>query len=73
MDVGEGGGQGKVLLRKVAESGKKYNGLSVPELMKNIAELEKKMFQLAKDLEFEQAASMRDEVEMLRQKLVDIS
>ncbi|WP_158770628.1 excinuclease ABC subunit UvrB [Paraglaciecola sp. L1A13] len=73
MDVGEGGGQGKVLLRKVAESGKKYNGLTVPELMKNIAELEKKMFQLAKDLEFEQAASMRDEVEMLRQKLVDIS
>ncbi|WP_166424848.1 excinuclease ABC subunit UvrB [Paraglaciecola sp. 20A4] len=73
MDVGEGGGQGKVLLRKVAESGKKYNGLSVPELMKNIAELEKQMFQLAKDLEFEQAASMRDEVEILRKKLVEIS
>ena len=41
--------------------------------MKNIAELEKQMFQLAKDLEFEQAASLRDEVELLRQKLVDIS
>ncbi|MDO6841747.1 excinuclease ABC subunit UvrB [Paraglaciecola chathamensis] len=73
MDVGEGSGQGKVMLRKVAESGKKYNGMSAPELMKNIAELEKKMFQMAKDLEFEQAASLRDEVETLRQKLVDMS
>lgn len=73
MDVGEGTGQGKVMLRKVAETGKKYNGMNAPELMKNIAELEKKMFQMAKDLEFEQAASLRDEVETLRQKLVDMS
>jgi len=28
---------------------------------------------MAKDLEFEQAASLRDEVETLRQKLVDMS
>ena len=31
MDVGEGTGQGKVMLRKVAETGKKYNGMSAPD------------------------------------------
>ena len=58
MDVGDGSSDGnKVKLRKVSESGKKYQILSPTEIMAKITELEKRMFQLAKDLEFEQAAS----------------
>lgn len=73
MDVGDGSDNGKVKLRKVAEGGKKYNGLSVRELMTEIGKLEKQMFQLAKDMEFESAAGMRDEIEDLRQQVVKIS
>lgn len=73
MDVGDGSDSGKVKLRKVAEGGKKYNGLNVRELMTQIGILEKQMFQLAKDLEFEKAAAMRDEIENLRQQVVKIS
>ena len=36
-----------------------------------IGRLEKAMFQHARDLEFEQAAKLRDEIEMLRQDLLD--
>lgn len=74
MDVGDGGSDGnKVKLRKVSESGKKYQVLNPAEIMTKISELEKRMFQLAKDLEFEQAASLRDEIEAFRAQLVKVS
>ena len=73
MDVGDGSDDGSVKLRKVAEGGKRYNGLGVKELMTEIGKLEKQMFQLAKDMEFESAAAMRDEIEELRQQVVKIS
>jgi excinuclease ABC subunit B len=74
MDVGDGSSDGnKVKLRKVSESGKKYQILSPTEIMAKITELEKRMFQLAKDLEFEQAASLRDEIEAFRAELVKVS
>ena len=69
MDLGDG----KVKLRKVAESSKNYQSLNLPQLMQKISELEKQMFKFAKELEFEKAASLRDEIEMFRQQLVKLS
>ncbi|MDN4501007.1 excinuclease ABC subunit UvrB [Alteromonadaceae bacterium BrNp21-10] len=73
MDVGDGSGSGGVKLRKISEKGAKYNTFTPAQLMKQIAELEKAMFKHAADLEFEKAASVRDEVENLRTQLVKIA
>ena len=43
------------------------------DLMARIAELEKQMFESARELEFEKAASIRDEVETLRKQVVALS
>jgi excinuclease ABC subunit B len=68
MDVGDSTSTttGGVRLRKVAEAKPIYEGMSSTQLMAKISELEKQMFAHAKNLEFEQAASVRDEVEILR-------
>lgn len=75
MDVGGGDGasDGKVKLRKVAEKTKTYQSMSAVQIMAKIAELEKQMFVLARDLEFEKAASLRDEIEQLRTISVTLS
>ena len=70
MDVGDGDSDSKVKLRLVGESSKKYNTLSTPQLMQKITELEKVMFKAAKDLEFEKAANLRDEIEAYRAQIV---
>ena len=70
MDVGDGSSDSKVKLRLVAESGKKYNALSTPQLLQKITELEKVMFKAAKDLEFEKAANLRDDIEAYRAQIV---
>jgi excinuclease ABC subunit B len=70
MDVGDGSSDSKVKLRLVAESGKKYNTLSTPQLLQKITELEKVMFKAAKDLEFEKAANLRDDIEAYRTQIV---
>ena len=70
MDVGDGNADGKVKLRLVAESGKKYNALSTPQILQKINELEKVMFKAAKELEFEKAANLRDEIEAFRAQIV---
>lgn len=73
MDLGGESSSGKVKLRKVAESRAKYQTMSATELMAKINQLEKQMFQHAKELEFEQAAAIRDEVEALRAQSVKAS
>jgi excinuclease ABC subunit B len=73
MDVGDGGDDGKVKLRKVAESSGRYKSMNTTQLMQKISELEKQMFKFAKELEFEKAANLRDEIEMYRQQLVKLS
>lgn len=75
MDVGGSGGEsdGKVKLRKVAEKVKTYQSMTAVEVMAKISELEKQMFTLARDLEFEKAASLRDEIEQLRNISVTLS
>jgi excinuclease ABC subunit B len=70
MDVGDGDSDSKVKLRLVGESSKKYSTLSTPQLLQKITELEKVMFKAAKDLEFEKAANLRDDIEAYRAQIV---
>ncbi len=55
---------------KVAESRADYHISSEQDVLKQIAEKEKQMFAYAKDLEFEKAAQIRDEVAKLHELLV---
>ncbi len=60
-------------VRKSAEGKGKYRGgavLSTGDLEKQIVELEKQMFNHAKELQFEEAAQTRDQIEELRQQFV---
>jgi len=52
--------------RKVAEPGIEYAGMAPEMLLKKIAGLEKQMHKHARDLEFEDAAKLRDEIELIR-------
>ncbi len=47
-----------------------YQKLSAKELENKIRELENKMYQHARDLEFEQAANVRDQVQALRAQFI---
>lgn len=53
---------------KVAEEELEYAKLSPQQMAKRIKTLEKEMYQHAKNLEFEQAARLRDEIRVLQQK-----
>ena len=53
-------------LDKVADNAADYASMTPDKAIKEITKLEKKMFQHAKDLEFEQAAQVRDEISKLR-------
>lgn len=64
-------GQGRI--DRVLKAKKSTPALSVDQLVGKIKELEKRMYQHAQDLEFEQAAALRDEVKQLQQQLIDIS
>ncbi|MBT0584802.1 excinuclease ABC subunit UvrB [Alteromonas oceanisediminis] len=64
---------GKIKLRKVAEKEKTYQAMNATQLMERVAELEKQMFEYARELEFEKAAGLRDEVEQLRKQVVALS
>ena len=60
-------GKAKKEFDKVAESKASYNSMTPAQAIKEIAKLEKKMFKHAKDLEFEEAASVRDQIEGLKE------
>jgi excinuclease ABC subunit B len=53
---------------KVAEEVAEYAGLSPVQMAKRIKELEKQMYQHARDLEFEEAARIRDRIRELEAK-----
>ncbi|MGY4534616.1 excinuclease ABC subunit B [Pseudomonas sp. TE3786] len=61
-------------MAKAAEENARYeNELRSPsEINKRIRQLEEKMYQLARDLEFEAAAQMRDEITKLRDRLLQV-
>ncbi|QBF81548.1 excinuclease ABC subunit UvrB [Shewanella maritima] len=72
MDIGDARPTGKAKrgkgLAKVAEPEVNYD--STVDINKQIQQLEKQMLEHAKNLEFEQAAALRDEVAMLRDKMI---
>jgi excinuclease ABC subunit B len=53
-------------LRKVAEPGLDYASLTPEQAGKRIKKLEQEMFKHARNLDFEEAAKLRDQVQMLR-------
>ena len=52
--------------RKVADSPAEYQVLAPELLLKKIGKLEERMYQHARDLEFEEAAGLRDEINRLK-------
>ena len=52
--------------RKVGEDRAVYESLSPGQLLKKAAKLEKRMLKHARDLEFEEAARLRDEIQQMR-------
>lgn len=69
MDVDDGR-DSKAVYGKVAEPKSHYHKADAAELSHQIDQLEKKMHEHARNLEFEQAAAMRDEVKHLRELLI---
>ncbi len=57
---------------KVAEEAIKYAAMSPAEVMKRIKQLEQKMYQHAQDLEFEEAARLRDEIDRVRENMLGV-
>ena len=60
----------------VAENGGSYNAKkplrTEQDILKEIAKIEKQMFAFAKDLEFEKAAQLRDQVTKLHERLLSV-
>ncbi len=71
MEMAPGSGRG----RAARERGREHGGqrrpaehLTPEQIIARVQKLEKKMYQHARDLEFEQAAKIRDEIDALRQQ-----
>ncbi|MEJ2604162.1 MAG: excinuclease ABC subunit UvrB [Gammaproteobacteria bacterium] len=60
-----GPGRGRTR-RKVAEEHPEWEGMSQDELLRRANRLEQKMYRHARDLEFEEAAKVRDELDRIR-------
>ncbi|WP_323935388.1 excinuclease ABC subunit UvrB [Aeromonas veronii] len=58
-------------IRKAAEPQGEYHVRSASEIAKEIKRMEEQMFQHARDLEFEQAAALRDQIQRLRGELIE--
>lgn len=58
-------------MRKAAEPQGEYHARSASEIAKEIKRMEEQMFQHARDLEFEQAATLRDQIQRLRGELIE--
>jgi len=56
--------------RKVAEASGRYEVMSRKELEKHIKELEDKMYSHAHNMEFEEAAQLRDQIKILNDKFI---
>jgi len=59
--------------RRVAEDGAHYDQMTPDQLMKRASKLEKKMLRHARDLEFEDAARLRDEIRYIREEALGLS
>ncbi|RYU71229.1 excinuclease ABC subunit UvrB [Aliivibrio finisterrensis] len=63
----------KIKLSEVAEEGASYQSMTPQQLEKEVQKLETKMYQHAKDLEFELAAQVRDEIDVLKKQFISNS
>jgi excinuclease ABC subunit B len=54
--------------RRIADEAAKYEKMTPEQLLKRAAKLEKQMLKHARDLEFEEAARLRDEIQRVRQQ-----
>jgi excinuclease ABC subunit B len=57
----------------VAEEGAEYESMTPEQLMKRAVKLEKQMLKAARDLEFEEAARLRDLIHSIRQKALGLT
>ncbi len=57
---------------KVAEDSAQYANMSVESAMKEIKHLEERMYQHARDLEFEEAARIRDEIKHVQTEILGL-
>ena len=64
-EPGEKKGRGKG--RRVAEVAEDYGALGPEQIILRLKQLEQRMFQHARDLEFEEAAGIRDQIRQLKQ------
>jgi len=74
-DIMEGarpGGSKAERLHRVAEQGGKYSSLTPEQAMKKIKELEKQMLKHARELEFEEAAAIRDQIQSIEQQALEL-
>ncbi len=67
MDLGTSNEELTAKAAKVASPKADYQAMSVGDIDKKVKALEEQMFEHAKNLEFEQAAAVRDEINQLRQ------
>jgi excinuclease ABC subunit B len=58
--------------RKAEREEAKYDDLSEKQLDQRIRKIEKEMLEAARSLEFERAASLRDELKTLRDRLMAV-
>ena len=58
---------------RVAEDGARYDRMTPEQLMRRAAKLEKQMLRHARDLEFEEAARLRDEIRRIREEGLGLS
>jgi excinuclease ABC subunit B len=59
--------------RKAADERAKYERMTTAQLLKKAAKLEKSMLKAARDLEFEEAARLRDEIRFIREEGLGLS
>ncbi|NLA68233.1 MAG: excinuclease ABC subunit UvrB [Gammaproteobacteria bacterium] len=69
-DAAEARPSGRGRGRKVAESGEDYARMDPARAAARLRELEQQMYQHARDLEFEEAAAVRDRIQALREAML---
>ncbi len=69
-DAAEARASGRGRCRKVAEAGEDYARLDPAKAASKLRELEQRMFQHARDLEFEEAAAVRDRIHALKEAML---
>ncbi|MBT8086328.1 MAG: excinuclease ABC subunit UvrB [Woeseia sp.] len=73
-DIMEAGSQGTLRgVRRAAEQGATYATQSPEEILKSALKLEKQMLRHARDLEFEEAARLRDQIHEMRAAAMGLS